>query len=243
MSTREIAATMIILVAFVCPTSAAQPTWELGVIGGTNVARLTGDTEEMVTGEVPGEGMMSGDVDETRLGGLAGGFVMAQITPTFGIRAEALYSQKGGEGDIVGTVFIPDAGDVDFTGTFTFRNSYLEIPVLAALSVPTSRAVTFRGLAGVSIGLALDRKFELELTALNQTESESFDADDLIKGSDFGGVLGAEMAVGLGRSSLLIDARWTLGFSNVADDPSGEVDIKNNAFNLMTGLSFPLGTQ
>jgi hypothetical protein len=47
---------------------------------------------------------MSGDVDQTKVGGIGGVYAMVSFTERFGLRLEGLATMKGGKGDVTGTI-------------------------------------------------------------------------------------------------------------------------------------------
>lgn len=215
----------------------AQPVWEIGILGGFNVAKVTGDTD-LFTGEVSGLGSIDGDLDASKIGGLGGVFAMVNFTPNIGVRVEGFGSMTGGKGDISGTVL-----GVDFTGEMSLYLNYVEVPVLLVGAWPASDIITLRGYAGPAFDFLSNSKIKVEVTAAGASGEQEEDVGSLFKDVDFSGVFGAEAAFTLGAVNILLDARFTKGFSNVLDTPSGvDVELKRNTWSFMGGLGIPIRT-
>jgi hypothetical protein len=89
-------------------------TWEFGVKGGITNAKLTGDPVSAWLYEEDSEGAaeLSGAVDDYRLGFIGGAYARADFNGFFGIQAELLYKQKGGEGPVEGTAVVTPPNQV-----------------------------------------------------------------------------------------------------------------------------------
>ena len=226
----------MLLAVCVFQPAVAQPVWEIGVLGGISSAKLSGDTD-LFTVSDPNFGSIASDLTSAKTGGIVGVFAMVNITPNVGIRVEGFGNQTGGKGDISGTVF-----NVDFTGEMSLFLNYVEVPVLFVGAWPVSEVVTLRGYAGPAFDFLANAKLEIELTALGQTEKESTDVSDGFKGTDISGVLGAEAAFTLGSVNILVDVRWTKGFTNVLDSVDPDLELKRSTWSFMAGLGFPIKT-
>jgi len=117
----------------------------------------------------------------------------------------------------------------------TTKVNYLEIPVLAKLSIPTKGTVKPSLFVGPSLAIKLSSKAKWEYAG----ESEEEDIEEL-KSTDFGLVFGGGVDFALGQGKLTIDARYTLGLTKVGEPEEGEeeVDMKNGAISIMVGYSF-----
>ncbi len=187
-----------------------------GLKGGMNIANLHGKGVKVIE-EGIGTDLVS------KMGFCAGGFITYNINDMFAIQPELLFSMKGAkaEREIEGE-----------TAKLAFNLNYLEIPVLAKLSIPTPGNVKPSLFVGPSLAIKLSGKLKTEIAG----ESEEEDLEDL-KSTDFGLVFGAGIDFALGQGKLTVDARYTLGLTK-ADESEEELDIKNGAISIMVGYSF-----
>jgi hypothetical protein len=232
----------------------AQPSWDLGFKAGLGLTKLSGDDTKgaesiyMDLGEGwYAEGTITEDIGDMKLGFVGGAYATAHINERFGVRLEALYFKKGGEGDNSGQLFVYDEFDIlmgviDVSGKNTVTLDYFEIPLLAVFSFPAGATTTFDVFAGPALAFKTAAEFETEVTlsveGYSQTATETVDIGDEVNGTDFGGVLGAGLTFNLTTVSLFAEARWTFGFTNVPEDD--DADFKNSAFGFMVGLGIPL---
>jgi hypothetical protein len=151
------------------------------------------------------------DEDTKSLVGAVGGlFVGKQINDTFGIRVEGLFSQKG----------VKNAEQA--VDDFKYKLTYIDVPVLLTLGPSSSTDTRFNVFTGPQFSFKTKAEFE--------ENGVDFDADDIVKSSDLGWVLG----VGMEKGRVTADARYTLGLSNISE-LSGD-DIKNKVFSVMIGI-------
>ncbi|MDH3217122.1 MAG: PorT family protein [Candidatus Krumholzibacteria bacterium] len=171
----------------------AQPTWDVGLKPGFNIANLAGDDADSLS-------------TDSRIGFVGGVFAAVHVTDVFGVRVEGLYTQKGGTDDISG---------VDIT----VKLDYFEFPLLAVVSVPVAENVSFDAFAGPAIAFNINSKVKGEQGGL-QAE---IDIDELVKEVDFGGVVGIGWSFDTGPASILIDGRWTFGVTSFDDADDTDV--------------------
>ena len=159
---------------------------------------------------------------DSRTGMLAGVSFSQPIRNGFSTQFEALVTQKGAK---------LDAFDV-FGGTFKARLTYLEIPALARYAVRLNDRSNFHVLAGPSFSFKLSDSQTLD----DEDVGETFGVD--VAGFDFGFVFGGALEV----QKWIVDARFTLGLTNVNDGseafPSDIVEAKNRTFSLSLGYRF-----
>ena len=236
----------------------AQRYFEVGLKAGVAFSKLSGsnleNTEvfnnEDLGGGFTGTGTISASLADMKTGFLGGGYATLHVNERFGVRLEALYTMKGGKGDDSGSIDVFDSAS-NYVGTFTIDGTnnlsldYFEIPILAVASFPAGASSTFEIFAGPGIAFRTAAKSKTELTLSlsgnSQTQSQSSDVSDSFKGTDFVGVLGAGMSFKVGAQALLLEARWTPGFTEIDDTGSGQ-DWKNNGFAISAGVGFPLAT-
>jgi len=173
------------------------------------------------------------DVDdaESRTAFWGGGFLTFALTPGFAIQPEVLYASKGAAG----------SGAFDGDLDAELRLAYIEIPVLLKFTVGTSIARPYF-FAGPTIGFKLSCEIEGSSGGVSITaDCDEFEEEGVeIKSTDFGAVFGAGFDYDLGGITLVVDGRYGLGLSSIAEG-AGDPDVKNRAFAFLVGLSIPLG--
>ncbi len=233
----------------------AQPSFEFGLRGGLGLSKLSGsDLEVTQAGTMDlgsgytGVGAIRSSIKDMKAGFVGGAYATVHVNPRFGVRVEALYTMKGGKGDNTGSIDVYDpsnnfVGTMSLTGTNRMTLNYFELPVLGVLSFPAGPTSTFELFAGPAFAFRTTAEIKEEdtVTFMGQAETQSATTDikDSIKGTDFGGVLGAGMTFKIGEPVLFAEARWTAGFTKI-DDAADGADWKNNAFGFQVGVGFPL---
>ncbi len=197
------------------PSSAAE--LKVGFKIGVCSAKLSGEGVDM--GDFLSEDLKS------KWGYCVGGFVTYSINDMFAIQPEVLYTMKGAKyKDEIGGEILK----------LWINLTYLEIPVLAKITVPTLGVFKPTLFAGPAVALKLSGKTKREFMGTTIEE----DIEDT-KGTDFGFVVGAGIDLGLGAfgaGKLTVDLRYTLGLTTISEFENDEV--KNGVFSLMAGISF-----
>ncbi len=120
--------------------------------------------------------------------------------------------------------------------------SYIEIPLLLTLSPPSSGYVGFT----FSVGPALGFNTSCNISRLAAGVTVELECDDPLLGVDeksfeLGAMVGAGLDIALTESvSLVLDVFYNFGFTKI-DDSGVDDDVKNRAFSILAGLSFPVG--
>ncbi len=185
----------------------------VGFRGGLSLASLGGDDAV--------------DLD-SRTGLSFGGFFNVPVSDMLGVQVGAGFVQKG-------------AKETELGIDLEFELGYIEIPLLLTLSPPTSGNVGFT----FSVGPAVGFKTGCEFSASDAGVTVELDCDDPsidldLKSFDVGAMVGAGLDIGLTESiSLHLDAFYNFGFTKI-DDSGVDDDVKNRAFSILAGLSFPL---
>jgi hypothetical protein len=130
------------------------------------------------------------------------------ISELFAVQPEVVYSAQG---------FTIEEMGVEGTG----KLDYINIPVLADFTI----AEGFSLQGGPQIGINITDEFEAE------GETETLDAES----TDFGAAIGAQYRSPLG---LFVQARYTIGLSNVAADDEDDIDLKNGVISISAGWFF-----
>ena len=186
---------------------------QAGVKGGVNLAntRVEDTTSEM---------------SDSRLGMSLGGFVAIPVSPLFSIQPEALFSMKGDQAS---------AGDA----TATLQLDYIEVPVLAKLTLAPEAVAHPSVFVGPSLGINLAAKAKVEGDPI--IPDSEVDLKDATKSTEFGLVMGGgvEMPVGAaGTQSIGLDVRYNLGLTSIDNSGTEGASVKNGVFSVLGTFRF-----
>ena len=173
---------------------------EFGAKAGVNFASLNGDEDF-----------------DGRTSFFVGGVVEFEISESFSIQPELLYSSQGAKSSF---------SEEGFDFETIIKLDYLNIPIMAKYYVTEAFSIE----AGPQVGFLLSAKSEWEADG----ESDSEDIKDELSSIDFG------LNFGLGYkldSGLNFGARYNLGLSNVPDS-GDDIDLKNGVFQIAVGYFF-----
>lgn len=135
------------------------------------------------------------------------------------IQPELLYVQKGAQCDVD-----PFTG-TDIGETYTVKLDYVELPVLAAMSVPLPSLVKPRVFAGPYVAY--------NLKAQGSFETGSSTDLDFIKPLDYGAVVGVGTDLDFILAKVMLDGRYTFSLASIHEDGD---DVKNRTITVMLGL-------
>jgi hypothetical protein len=152
-----------------------------------------------------------------RNGAVAGVFLGTDPTKPFGLQVEGLYSQKGTK--------IVDPED---TATLDFRVDYFEVPVLARVSL--------KGANGVYVHLLAGPSFAAKIKDVQKLNDQDLDTEDKLplKKADIGFLFGGALEV----HRFIVEARYTLGLTNIDDSGETDVTVKTRTFAVLVGVRF-----
>jgi opacity protein-like surface antigen len=148
-------------------------------------------------------------------GGIAGLFLVREVSPGLAVQLEALYSQRGVKDDV-------DSADA------TARLTYIDVPLTARWSSTATGPMRFHLFTGPQVGIKV--KAEVINDQLDMTSSIS----DQIRAWDFGWTAGA----GISRNRVSLDARYTVGLTDISAVDEGDGSAKNRTFTLLVGVQF-----
>lgn len=155
---------------------------------------------------------IEGDSDPDRLWGGAGGvFLGGQVTDSFGLQIEGLYSQRGSRFD---DGF--DKGKVKLT--------YIDVPLLLKIGGTATGGMRFHAFTGPQASYLLSAE------VIDDASNVTVNIEDDIESLDFGWTAG----VGVSLNRLSVDARYTHGMKNISVDKND--DIKTRTFTVMVGV-------
>ncbi|WP_194766449.1 porin family protein [Tamlana sp. I1] len=184
---------------------------KFGVKAGVNFASFSGDDVEDLDGLT---------------GFHVGGVAEIMFSDKFSIQPEIIYSAQGAKSEESET----------FEGeTFEYKSKakldYINIPVIAKYYVTEGLSLE----AGPQVGFLASAKGKDEVTIDGDTESDTEDLKEYVKGVDFG------LGLGLGyklENGLNFSARYNLGLANISDDEDSDDSLKNNVIQLSVGFMF-----
>ncbi|WP_229312147.1 porin family protein [Larkinella punicea] len=207
---RSIVLGMMLLVAS-SSTLLAQQRWSAGPRLGVNISSLYGKSSYY----------------NAKVGLVAGGFVSYSSINHFGISADILYSQRGGKYD-----------QPSDRSSHTQHLNYLEIPVVARYYLNLSGNFRPNLFIGPSLGILLNSK---RTDSIYQGQAfPDAKTDEEFEPLDLGGTAGFQANFKVkNRQRFLIDARYTLGLTNVRTNPSPW--LGNSTVSLTLGYSFGIG--
>jgi hypothetical protein len=198
-------------------TPAPRPT-VFGVLAGLNSSTVSVEDSD--------------DDDAGRRNGFGGGaYLTFGLTPLFGLRTELLYSMKGAT-----------APGEDGDPELTVKLDYVELPILLQLEPATASPVRPRFYAGPAVAGRVRCRLSAEVDGEDfSTDCREPDGDNenLFKTVDFSGVVGGELAFGVGGRALAVGVRYTHGFTNISD-VSGTT-IRNRVIGFYGALELPFG--
>lgn len=169
-----------------------------------------------------------------------GGVLEIELSDRISLRFEPMYLQKGAEAH-----FTSELDEVRYENSL----DYLELPILLTYSFAATETLTPYLTFGPSVGFNLGADF---ITRLPGGIAGTLVADisEEIKLVDFGIAAGVGTRIRAGEGSFFIVSRYTWDLTNVFDNPHesdccdfpGPVDLNNRGLQVLTGYTFPLGS-
>lgn len=189
---------------------------DIGARAGVTFATVGGDDVEGVS---------------SKSGISLGAHLAFDLGPLFSLRPEMNYMQKGS-----------GVEDPDLLGDLTLNLTYLQIPVLAQVTVPNPVGPSFYFFAGPAVEIETGCTAEFEGGGISASvDCDNPDADLLTRKSVTWGVVGGGgVGFGLGVGEATLGVRYDYGLTSI-DDSAAEADIKNRAFSVMVGYTLGLG--
>jgi outer membrane protein with beta-barrel domain len=160
---------------------------------GANLATITGDFADLSN-------------PKTKTGLAAGGFVSVSPAPLLGIELDLLYVEKGFK--VQGIATDPSGNPIGTTEGF-LKLQYLDVPLLAKISLPSMGAVSPYVIGGPNLGIGLNAKFE------GGGLSHDFTSD--LQKLDWGATGGVGVRWGAGPMSLGLETRYERSFADLWD--------------------------
>jgi hypothetical protein len=164
--------------------------------------------------------------------GVTGGLFMSySLVNWFAIQSEVLYSEKGARfhGSEIG---LPDA-------EAKLHLDYVEFPVLARFSIPLQGALSPAFFIGPDFAFNVSRKVNLSAGNTDQTISY----DDIpgvapYETFEFNMVFGAGLDISLDPVLVTLEARYTLGLTDIVSPPNLNTSPKDYVIAFVAGIGF-----
>jgi hypothetical protein len=210
-SLRKILSFVVVLAIAAASASAAGIT-DKGLKLGFNLANLSTDEQ--------------GSNLSSRSGFAIGGFLTFQLTDMISIQPEVLFMQKGAKSNF---------SEGEMTAVYTYRLSYIDIPVLVKVLLPVQGAKLRPNLyAGPYFGIKAGSKLAYTIEGYGEKETGEENLTS-IKSTDLGLVLGGGIDFPMGAGKILLDLRYSLGLTSISTD---EDKTKNGVLSILLGYSF-----
>jgi hypothetical protein len=183
----------------------------LGVKGGINVANVSTNIADIE------------ELVDSKTGFVGGAFATFSLGSLFAVQPELLYSQKGFKAEEEGL-------------SAELGTNYVEIPVLlkAQFKLAMLRPAIY---AGPVLSMETGCSLSVVGVSVDCDDDEGF-VDR--KTSEWGTVFGANVDLILGSITLILDARYQLGLTNLADVPDEDDEVKSRVWQIMAGVGFTL---
>lgn len=161
----------------------------------------------------------------TRTGVTVGGFIQWQLSSSFALQAQLLYSQRGASFEVL------DFGGITNT---RFQLAYLDAPLLARYTVETGDIIR------PSVYVGGMPSFLLSATLDVDGDAEDIDLKDSMTSMDLAGVFGAGIEIQLPRrAALQFDVRYSVGIRDIIEDEQDDGDIvRNRTITITAGYLF-----
>ena len=162
-----------------------------------------------------------------RTGLSVGGAVTFPLAANLGVQLGAGYVQKGAKETIDGV-------------EVTLALDYVEIPLLLSVALPLEGSISPHFL----VGPVASAKAKCQLRGAVGGATTSFDcgpSDVAVKAIDIGAMAGAGLDIrASGALTITLDVFFNAGLTSF-DDSANHDDVKNRAWSILGGVSFPLG--
>jgi hypothetical protein len=230
--------------------SQAQPRWQFGLKAGANTASLSGDQAGLwLSGP---DFQVSAALLDRRAGFIGGGYARYQVGPRFALQLDALWSRKGGKGNVFGHANILAENNIvynaEINGEMSLALDYVEFPLIAVLTLPSAEGVAFNPYAGVSFGIPAraDARLSGEAEVILQdgsprrvTFDQAYNVRSSVRDTEGQLVLGAMVEWDTKHGRFVLDGRYSLSLRTI--DDSQEKTIRNNVLSLMAGFAWGKG--
>ena len=200
---------VLVIAAVTCLFALPQPAEagvQFGIKAGGNMAKPTGSDVDDIEGTL-----------KTKVGFVGGIFISFNLSNSFSIQTEVLYTMKGATYEYT---------DVEETVEEKLYGDYLEIPLLLKFKFLSGGIRPFI-FAGPYVGFKLSEKLEVMGEEIPMEEA-------LLKNNDYGAIFGGGLQLG---SKFHLDVRYSMGLQKILDDVE-DIDFKNGVWSATVGFAF-----
>lgn len=205
--------------------------------GGVNVASFAGDADEIgnsiaagLETEFPGTSWES--ESKSRIGFDAGAELVVLLGEAVGIQPGLHYAQRGGK-----WTFTETSG-TGLSGDGTVKLDYIELPVLLRVTPLNESSIKVFFNAGPVVSFRTSSKFHIKGS---DGSEDTQDFKDETESTSFGAIGGVGLDLGVGkRSSVVVETRYHLGFSNVVKD-LGDLSLRHSDAEASAGFAMRFG--
>ena len=168
-------------------------------------------------------------------------FLNIPLSDYVSFRPEIAYVQKGfmmreGLNLNIGGIPLPLGARINF------QTKNIELPLLAQIKL-SDGAIQRYIIAGPSIGYAFDSKVRTRAEALFVSKPIYLDVPmgGVMQRWDFSAVGGLGLAAPVGAGKLILEGRYTHGFTRQVNVPVVQLPVRNRGVSVSLGYSFPIG--
>jgi len=148
-----------------------------------------------------------------------GGVLSFGVGETLALQLEPMFLQKGVKASAQGF-------------ESEIKASYIEVPAMLKFAFGSGDTKPYV-MAGPTVGYLLSAK-------VKDPDGEQ-DIKDDVKNIDFGLAFGGGVSLPMGNNTVFVEGRYSLGLSDLNDDPTDDIKIKSKGIQIMAGITFPLG--
>ncbi len=213
-------------------TQSASAQLSLGVVGGVNFFELKVGGDQPIAVPLPTGGNVQGSFN-SRTAFAIGGVAEYYFSPMVGLSVQPMYSQQGSEFVFEGPVVAP------LNAESTTKLSYVDIPVMLKVQFGRSNVKPYVT-SGFTLGFLTSAK--------SVGGGEETNIKDSVKSTNSSWSIGGGFNLLAPGSTVFIEGRYTLGLSTIDEELqvqplSATTELKTKGFQLLVGVTFPLGVQ
>ena len=201
----------------------------LGIRGGLSLASYSRDVDF-------GSTLLDESLSSNNIERVTGGVVFSgKLSPIIGFNVEGMFVNKGGSVD---ASTFSSANLTPVNRNYRSDLNYLQFSLIPKIVLDQTPVFGFFGDIGVYTAFLTSAKEEVRESTFQQERLLGRDISGSISGTDFGMIFMG----GVNLSSISLEARYSLGFTNIVKDPSisSHVKAKNNVISFLIGYNFAL---
>ena len=209
----KISVQVLFLLLFTLITTSSSGQSYIGVFGGINSSKLSGDVPDKAT-------------YKSLIGANVGAYIDIKLSKIIWLSLQPSFTQEGTK------IHYSVKGLEKPVDSIQIRLNYFSLPVLLKVSSTNGR---FYAIGGVEAGYLLDSYIS--------SHDVKQDIKTNVAEWNIAMHFGAGIRIPIGLPRLFIELRYSQGFVNLTDEPVSESYIprvKTNGFKVLTGIEIPL---